>query len=395
MPARRRVVISGTGFSPIARHSDVPVGLLAVGAAKRAMDEAGIDASCIDGLATFPLAGHSTAGATDGIDFVTSEFMANALPAPNVRWRASIQPGDFASSIVAASHAIAAGACETVLAWRAMHNPRNVVYGTVSGAFAEGEYEFSAPYGVGDALSKFAMPYSRYMAKYGARREHMATFVVRNRANAALNPDAVFFAKPLEVSDYLGSKMVIEPFSVLDCDMPVDGAGAVILTTEENARSGGHPAVHISAGSSLGLNTGNKGVVVLEDHEQGAAKLAESLWRQAPVGPSDLGAVNLYDGFSYFVYLYLEAFGLCGRGEAFEFLQGPQTALSGALPVNPSGGNLGVGRLHGAPQIIDSVRQVQGRAGSGQIENNEAVLAVTGQPHYSAGALLLTKDALG
>jgi acetyl-CoA acetyltransferase len=388
----RKVVIAGTGYSQVGRHLDQTAGSLAVDACRTALAEAGMPADAVDGLAVFPYAGHTTAGSVDGVDFVSSDYIADAVPTLNLRWRASIQPGDFASSVVTATHAIASGSCDTVLVWRAMHNPHNVVYGKVGSETARDEYEFTAPYGVGDAISKFAFPYSRYMSKYGASRDHMATFIVQNRANAAKNPDAVFCGKEVNREDYLRSHMIIEPFSMLDCDMPVDGAGAVLLTTESNARSALYDPVYVAAGSSGTTSRRNRLMVLLEDHERGARALADALWSETSLSPNDLDTANLYDGFSYFTYLYMEAFGVCRKGEAFEFIQDGRIGLDGSFPLNTSGGNLGMGRLHGTPQVIESVRQIQRRAKDRQIGKADVVLAVTGQPHYCAGSLLLTKE---
>lgn len=392
MSVTRRVVVSGTGYSRIARHADEPIGLLAVDAALRALDEAGLTADDVDGLANFPAAGHASAGSVDGIDYVGTGYLAGALPARNLRWQASVQPGDFISSMIAAMHAIAAGTCEVVLVWRAMHNPRSRPYGQVAGPAAVGEYEFTAPYGVGDALSRYAMPYSRYLSKYGASREQMATFVVNNRRNAALNPDAVFYRRPVTVEDYLGARMIVEPFSILDCDMPVDGAGAVVLTTEANAQSARYPAAHLSGHATLGVARGIPANTILEDHQQAAAQGAAALWSTSTLTPADVDSANLYDGFSYFTYLYLEALGFCGEGEAAGFIQDGRIAVDGKLPLNTSGGSLGMGRVHGPPQVIESVRQLQGRCGERQISRPDVILAVTGQPSYSAGYVLLTRE---
>jgi len=390
----RRVVISGTAYSPIARHADVPVGLLAVRAARDALAEAGLAPEDVDGLANYPGAGHVGAGSVDGVDFVGSRFMGLMLPATNLRWVGHVEPGDFASAIVAGVQAIAAGTCEVVLVWRAMHNPRNVRYGVVAAPQAVGDLEFTAPYGIGDALSKYAMPYSRYLAKYGARRAHMATFVEVNRGNAAINPDAVFHGKPVTREEYLASPMLVDPLSLLDCDMPIDGAGAVVLTAHGRAEGALHPPVHVSGYASLNLYRGNPSCIVLEDHEAGAAAMADALWASTSLKVTDVDTANLYDGFTYFTYLYLEALGFCGRGEAFEFIQDGRIARTGTLPLNTSGGSLGVGRLHGVPQVIESVRQIQGRCGARQLPRAEVALAVVGQPQYSGGYLLLSQNGV-
>ena len=388
----RRVVVSGTGYSAIVRHADKPIGLLAVDAVEAALAEAGLSVDDVDGLANFPAAGQVAAGSVDGTDYVGTSYVATMLPARNLRWQASVQPGDFISSMIAGMHAIAVGVCEVVVVWRAMHNPRGRRYGEVSSAVAAGEFEFTSPYGVGDALSRYAMPYSRYLAKYGATRDQMATFVVNNRYNASLNPDAVFYEQPITVEDYLASDMIVEPFSILDCDMPVDGAGAVVLTTEANAASARFRPAHLSGHATVGVAHGITSNTILEDHEEGAARLARALWSTTSLKVDDVDSANLYDGFSYFTYLYLDALGFCPKGEAADFIQDGRIALGGSLPLNTSGGSLGMGRVHGPPQVIESVRQLQGRCGARQVNDPNVILAVTGQPNYSAGYLLLTTE---
>lgn len=387
----RAVVISGTGYSKIGRRLDVPLGLLALEAAKKALDEAGMTTDQLDGMANFPHAGHEAPGLVDGVDYVGIKYLAAMLGARRLRWYGSVQPGSFVASIIAGVHAIQSGACEVVLVWRGMRNPRRK-YAGLSGRTAAGELEFLAPYGFGDQLSRFAMPYSRYMGKYGAKREHMASFIVNNRLNASLNPDAVFYKLPVTFDDYMSARVVADPFNLLDCDMPVDGAGAVVLTTAANAKGAIHPPAHISGSAVLGINYGNRGLTVLEDLEDSASLFASALWESSPFGVKDVDSANLYDGFSFFTYLALEALGFCGRGEAFEFVQDGRIAVGGELPLNTSGGSLGMGRIHGPAQVIESVRQIQGRCGPRQIAKADVILATTGQPHFSLGGLILSRS---
>ena len=116
----------------------------------------------------------------------------------------------------------------------------------------DGVGQFTAPWGFGFNVLRFAMPYSRYMGLYGATREHLATFIVRNRANAAENPDAIFYGKPITTEDYLDARMITDPLSLLDCDMPIDGAGAVVLTTAERARDLKQKPAYVTGCASLG-----------------------------------------------------------------------------------------------------------------------------------------------
>ena len=62
----------------------------------------------------------------------------------------------------------------------------------------------------------------------------------------------------------------------------------------------------------------------------------------------------------------LEGLGLCGRGEAGDFLRSGATALGGQLPVNTHGGLLAEGYLHGMNTVAEAVLQIQGRCGTGR-----------------------------
>lgn len=133
-------------------------------------------------------------------------------------------------------------------------------------------------------------------------------------------------------------------------------------------------------------------MTTLESLQASGALLARALWERSGLRPADVRQASLYDGFSYFVYLWLEALGFCARGEAFEFVQDGNLAPGGRLPVNTDGGSLGMGRLQGPGHVIEAVRQAQGRAGSRQVPGATVTLACVGSP-LNAGALLFTADS--
>ena len=108
----------------------------------------------------------------------------------------------------------------------------------------------------------------------------------------------------------------------------------------------------------------------------------------AGLGPADVDVVNVYDGFSIFVPLWLETLGFCKEGEAFDFMTDDVIAIDGKLPLNTSGGNLGSGRMHGVPHFMDTVLQVMGRSGPRQVNNVEiALVTAGGQPGGTGGAI--------
>ena len=115
-------------------------------------------------------------------------------------------------------------------------------------------------------------------------------------------------------------------------------------------------------------------------------RLGARLWEDAGLGAGDVDQANVYDGFSHYVPFWLEWLGFCGEGEAFDYL-----ASDDRIPLNTNGGALGRGRLHGTPQLIEAVRQLQGTARH-QVDGARVTLASAGDPSYGAGAVVLTND---
>ena len=391
---RTRAAIVGTGYSsPIVRLSDKPLGCLALEAAEAAARDAGISVSEIDGLSVYPNPSRLGPSFNDGVDFVSATYMARVLRLPDLRWSAQLHPGSFVGSVIEAAYAVSAGACKYALAWRAMHNPEGK-FGRYEETEAFGIDQFLAPYGLTNAVMQYALQYSRYLTKYGATREHLASYVVSNRENASLTPESVFFGKPITREDYLSARLIAEPYCLLDCDMPVDVCSAVIVAHRDVALDLSDP-VHIVGSATLGLRPSVNIVTTLEDFEVAAAQLGRVLWRDAHIKPEDVDLLNTYDGFSGFIYYFLEAYGFCGRGEAFEFIQDGRIARGGRLPVNPNGGSLGMGRTHGGAQVIEGVRQLQGRCADRQVPDVKvAVVASGGNPGNSHGVLALSTDPL-
>lgn len=388
----REVAIVGIGFSEVKRRSDKTLGQLAVSACTRALEDAGLTAADIDGISNYPSPSRPADSPVDGKDIVGVHYLAQALRLKDLSWMCSVSGGTITASIVQAVNALAAGACTYALVWRGMHNPAVAGgFGRVEQARVSGDEQFLAPWGFRHVVIDYAMPYSRYMAKYGATREHMATFAVRNRANAAQNPNAVFYQQPITRDEYLNTRMIAEPLSMLDCDMPVDGCGAVVLTTADRARDLKQKPVFVQGAVALGLNPRHPFSLEYEDFKTSAASVAKALWASARMDHSDITHAQLYDGFVYHPCFWLEAFGFYPEGQAYLGLQDDTTSQHGSLPLNTGGGALGMGRLHGSPQVIEAVLQIQRRAGPRQIANPQVALVETGDPLRMCAAMVLTE----
>ena len=183
---------------------------------------------------------------------VTAAYIIRHLePAPNIKWYAMTEQGGIPTAVIEAVNALAAGACNYAVVWRAMHQPTGT-YGAVRETVARGESQFTVPYGFAAAFQPHALPYRRYMEQYGARREHLGALVVSQRRNANKNENAFFYHQPMTPEDYMNARMIAKPPCLFDCDIPVEGAGAIVLTTADRARDLKNPPAYIAG---YGQNT--------------------------------------------------------------------------------------------------------------------------------------------
>jgi len=386
-----KTAIVGIGYSELMRQSKRPLGLLALDACREAIADAGLIARQIDGLATYPEAPFLGAGTRDGVDIVSVSWIINHLPlASDVRWYAQIETGMIAAPVIEGAHALIAGACDYVLVWRALHQPRN--YGAFGGARAAGDAQFLAPWGCISVIQSHAMAWRRYMHQYGATREAVCALAVNSRRNANLNPRAFFHTKPMTRDDYFAARMIAEPFCLFDCDVPVEGCVALVMTTAGRARDLRRPPAYLAG---YGQNTVSRPTLLfytLDDYVACGQSLAGKLWSSAGLGPADMDAAQLYDGFAPSALYWLEAAGFCRRGEAHAFVQDGRIALEGEMPVNTFGGSLSEGRLHGMGHIAEAVFQVTGRAERRQVPGAEAVCAIDGSPMLRGSGIVVTRD---
>jgi acetyl-CoA acetyltransferase len=393
--ARGKTAIVGIGYSEITRRPQRPLGLLAVDACRAALEDCGLQASLIDGLSTYPESPFAGAGNRDGIDVVSVMYIVNHLPlAPDISWYAQIETGMIASPIIEAANALIAGACNYVLVWRAMHRPQARAGGS-SGSGptrAPADSQFLAPWGCNSIVQWHALAWQRYMYRYGATREALAALALNSRRNANLNPRAFFYSQPMSRDDYFNSRWIAEPLCLYDCDVPIDGCVALIMTTAARARDLKNPPAYLAG---WGQNTAPRRTLLhyaLDDYMECGGSLARKLWASAALGPREMAAAELYDGFNPSTLYWLEAAGFCPQGEGGSFVQNGRISLAGELPVNTFGGSLSEGRMHGMGHIAEAVRQVTGRAEQRQLKDVHAVCAIDGSPMLRGSGIVLTKS---
>jgi acetyl-CoA acetyltransferase len=195
---------------------------------------------------------------------------------------------------------------------------------------------------------------------------------------------------PLTLDDYLEARMISSPLCLFDCDIPVDGSTALIVSHRDAAQDCPHDGVYVEAiGAALrGRPSWDQYHDMASMASQGAA---DQLWQRSALRPADIDVAQLYDGFSILALVWLESLGFCGRGEGGSFVaDGRRISLGGQLPLNTAGGQLSAGRLHGYGLVHEAVTQLRGRAGERQVAGAEVALVSNGGGPI-AGAMILTR----
>ena len=324
--------------------------------------------SDIDGLATYPELPATGHAEVDGISIVSVNCMMAMLKLPNLTWHIQVGTVNIGGAVQQAVNALLAGVCKYAVVWRAMHNPRGT-YQNLPGGMAAGAAQFTAPYGFGGPGQGMAVAYTRWLERHNQNREKMATLAVTQRRHTQHNPHAYFYGTPLSREDYLASRMVAYPFCLFDCDIPVQGAVAIVLTTADRARDlKPQPAYLAGYGQRLHFEVAGR-IGSLADYMEGGRSSAKLTWERSGFGPKDVDVAQIYDGFSASVIYGLESYGFCDEGEALDFIQDGRIELDGELPLNTFGGSLGTGRIHGLWHIIEGALQASGRAGSRQVKD--------------------------
>jgi acetyl-CoA acetyltransferase len=393
--ASNQVAIVGCAQSTIQRHASTSLGALAVDTARAAIQDAGLSLEQVDGFvsaAMFPTAGRHTA--QEGISTVSAAWLAQRLGV-GPRYVSGFEGiGQLSGSVAIAVNAVASGAADYVVVHRALHNPRGKYHANPM-RDAPGDLQWTVPQGFFGPLAMIALPYMEYLQRFGADRAAMAAVLVEARKNGARIPWSYWHDRPLTADEYLAEPLLDDPICRYDCDIPVDGVAAFVLTSAERAKDRPHPPVYV-AGYASSAPTRRRLPLhwPLDDVLAGGADTARRLWEHAGVGAADVDLPQVYDGFSPLVWFWLEVLGFCPIGEAHRFVAsgGIDSDVPGTLPALSGGGALGNGRMHGVPQMLECYLQLSRRAGERQRERAEIGIACHSSPHFG-GAVVYSAEA--
>ncbi|MFN4336507.1 MAG: thiolase domain-containing protein [Candidatus Nitrosocaldus sp.] len=221
----------------------------------------------------------------------------------------------------------------------------------------------------------FASMARAYMNKYNAKEEDLALVAVKNHEHGLLNPKA-HIRKRITVGDVLESPPVASPLKLLDCCPFSDGASAVILASEEYAKSNGLEYIEV-IGSGRGASP-----ATLQDREDittipSTRTAAQQAFKQAKIEPKDVDFAEVHDCFTIAEIVDIEDLGFFPKGKGVEAVKQGVTRLDGELPINPSGGLKSKGHPIGATgvgQVVEVYEQLLGKAGERQVKGAEIAL---------------------
>ncbi len=304
------------------------------------------------------------------------------------------------SAVLDAANAIAQGQCTCVL-----------IVGGGAGTYTERgstapwtrpTNEFVVGFGMYTAM-EFALVARRHMEMYGTKPEHLATVAATIRNNGHINPEAVYYGRgPFTVDDILNSRMVADPFHLLDCSMTAEGGTAMLMTTADRAKDLPTTPVYILGGGIDHIGPAYqhppawdlKGPNGIPNGYIGR-RAAQLSFATSGLSPSDVDVCEFYDPFSFEIIRQFEAFGFCGPGEGPGFVMDGNMGPGGKFPTTTDGGLMsfshGGGVVQMLQRVVRGVEQIQGTCPTSQVEGAEVAMCSNG----GAGALFNDVILLG
>ena len=383
-----KAAIVGIGQTEFSRHAGRTELQLACEAVTAALDDAGLTPGDVDGLVSYT------------VDPVEETELVRSVGIAEVAYSSRIPYGGGGSMgvLLHAASAVASGAAEVVVAYRAIRarsgatrfGGAKVAPSPTSGHSGTTAMQWCMPFGVLTPASWMALNSTRYMHEFGVRSEDIGRAVVQLRAYALTNPAAWGYQRPMTLEDHQASRWIVEPcIHLLDCCQETDGSVAVVITSRERADDLPQLPVAIGAAAGAGLFEQE----IASDHYrgdlsvmEGSVALARRLFGASGFDRDDIDAAMIYDAFSPILLMQLEALGFCGPGEAKDFVAEGNLGPDGSLPCNTNGGLIGEGYIHGLNLVLEGTRQLRGTAVN-QIPDARTVLVTASR----TGAILTTR----
>ena len=371
--SKGKIAIVGLGEVPTGWYPDRSEWDIIYDSCMMAVKDAGIGKNDIEGVICSPAVGQPK---------LDSELVFGKLPEElglkGCKDMVSVNGGGSTSAnlLRMAEHWIENGIAKIVMVMHASKYtsiPPEIVIKTfaTAGMSMEWEYPFGTTYN-----GMVAMQTERFMHENGVTAEEMASIAVAYRKWAELDPNAMH-RKPLTVEKVLSSRMISTPLHSLECNMLADGGGALIVTSPELARKISKTPVY-----KLGEGARYCQATVTQRTEEATADLykeaAQIAFKQAGVTLKDMDILELYCAYPILMPLLLIAVGVCKTGkEAIRFIADGNTLPGGKLPCSTIGDALSRGHTGsgvGFAYLVETVRQLMGKAGERQVKDCQYVL---------------------
>lgn len=365
------VALVGLGRTTFSKASGRTPKAMAVSACRDALADAGIPAAAVDGMTTYQVG-----------DSASPLEVSWAMGMDELAWTNNQFAGGnaVAEQIATAAAVIEAGLCRAVLVYRSLNGRSGHRFGTVTGPMeVGGDMQFDAPSGFLVPPQWFAMWARRHQHRYGTTAEDLGAIAVQQRAHAVPNEQAVR-REPLTMEEYLAGRWVAEPFRVYDCTSEVDGAVAVLLVGEDLVADVRTPPVWLVGSSNS--QSGAPWTQWDDPTRMYARSAGPAIWRRTGLAPSDVQVACMYDCFTYTVMATMEGYGFCEPGGVGPFFAEGRATYGGDVVVNPHGGLLSEGYIHGLNHHVEAALQLRAAAGVRQVEGAEVALVTAGGGPY-------------
>ncbi|MEU6422905.1 thiolase C-terminal domain-containing protein [Streptomyces spiralis] len=360
-----KAAVAGVGMTELSRDSGRSVLELALEASRAAITDAGLGPQDVDAVLCYHMN-----------DSTPAAYLASALHLQDPVWTNEFYSGgtQCASILGDAAMLIESGTASSVLVYRALNGRSGKRMGQTALRIGAGaEEQFSLPYGMLGPVHLFALAAQRWMHETGADESDLAAVVRHSRDHASRNPRAIF-RKPMAREEYFGLPYVATPLRRADCCLESDGAVALLVTRTDiaDAARPGSPRIRAAVrGGGPGASAMDRAPDVSRLF---SSSLAAPLYERAGMSPADVDLAMVYDAYSFVVPVQLEDFGLVPPGESGAFLRAGAADFDGRLPVNPHGGLLSEGYVHGLNNIAEAVRQLRGDAVANQVRDPSVAL---------------------
>ncbi|MBI2889713.1 MAG: thiolase family protein [Nitrospirae bacterium] len=365
----RKVYVVGVGMTPFGKFPETRIEDLARAAVVEALRDSRLPPRRIQ-MAFF---GHTRQGTCAG-QRVLADLGLTGMEILNVDNACASGSSAFRYAVLAVAHGMADAALAVGM---------DKLSSTIKGVIPPREDDLEGA--MGRVMpSVFAMLAQQHMARFGTTREQLALISVKNHAHGARNPRAQY-RKEVTTEEVLGSRMICDPLTLLQCTPIGDGAAAAVVAGEDLVRRLGLDAsVRVAASVLLSgePRIGAEWDITVSRATTNAAQVA---YNQAGLGPRDVDLCELHDCFTAAELAHYENLGFCARGEGGRFIQEGRSGMTGEVCVNPSGGLLSKGHPLGATgvaQVCEVTWQLRGQAGDRQVAD-----ARVGMTHTMGGGV--------